>query len=256
MRGKPGGAHSAQANGAVQASVGSVTLPADAPDAMVARNEHGYYCVPRSSQHRPVSRAILASRVWEAETLDLVRGSQADGDVVHAGTFFGDFIPALAQSRSAGALVWAFEPNRENFECARTTIELNHLENVRLRNAGLDAKSGTALLATTDRTGLPLGGASRVIRDRTRAHWSENEEVSLVAIDDVVASDRRVAVIQLDVEGHEQEALTGAMRTVARCRPLLVLETPPPTEWIEEHLTPLGYHVAGTIDANTVLRAD
>lgn len=69
----------------------------------------------------------------------------------------------MARSREAGALVWAFEPSRENYECARITIMLNGLENVVLSHAGLDVKSGTALLATSDRAGLPLDGSSRRI---------------------------------------------------------------------------------------------
>lgn len=231
----------------------AVTLPADAPDSVVASNEHGAYCVPRSSLHRPVSRAILDARVWEPRTLDLVRGTDADGDIVHAGTFFGDFIPALARSRELGAVVWAFEPNRENYECARITIELNGLENVTLSHAGLDERGGAALLATSDGKGLALGGGSRLLCDPSRAQGLSNEEVNLVAIDDVVSSDRRVAVIQLDVEGHEREALTGAMHTIERCRPLIVLETLPPESWIAEHLAPLGYRVAGTVDANTIV---
>jgi FkbM family methyltransferase len=230
-------------------------LAPDTPDSVVASNEHGSYCVPRSSAHRPVARKILESKVWESETLDLVRGADPEGDIVHAGTFFGDFIPALARSRGAGALVWAFEPSGENYRCARATVTLNGLENVTLRHAGLDVQSGTALLATTDRTGLPLGGASRVVRDRARARWSENEQVDLVAVDDVVGSDRRVAVVQLDVEGHERQALTGALRTVTRCRPLIVLETLPTASWIEDHLVPLGYRVEGEVDANKILRA-
>jgi FkbM family methyltransferase len=231
-----------------------VTLPADAPDSIVARNEHGVYCVPRASQHRPVAQAILQSQVWEADTLDLVRGADSHGDIVHAGTFFGDFLPALAHSRSDGALVWAFEPNGENHRCAQITKELNHLENVVLANAGVNATGGTALLATTDREGLPLGGASRVITDPARTRWWANEEVKLVAVDEVVPSDREVAVIQFDVEGHEQEALDGAMRTIERCRPLIVLETLPEASWVERKLVPLGYRQAGSVDENVVLR--
>ncbi len=237
-------------------SQASAALPATAPDSVLATNEHGSYCVPRSSLHRPVARAILEAQVWEPETLDLMRASDPNGDIVHAGTFFGDFIPALARSRNAGALVWAFEPSRENYECATVTISLNGLENVVLRHAGLDVHAGTALLATTDRTGLPLGGASRVVRDRARARFTNNESIDLVALDETLDEDRDVAVLQLDVEGHEQQALTGAMRMVARCRPLIVLETVPEAEWIEQHLTPLGYRIEGALNANTVLRAD
>jgi FkbM family methyltransferase len=220
----------------------------------VASNQHGAYCVPRSSLHRPVARTILDARVWEPKTLDIVRSADVDGDIVHAGTFFGDFIPALARSRRAGGLVWAFEPNQENYRCAGVTIELNGLENVVLTNAGLSQRSDTALLATSDRKGVSLGGGSRIVDDPDAADGLRNEKVNLVAIDDVVSGDRRVAVIQLDVEGHEQSALTGAMDTIERCRPLIVLETLPPESWIAEHLTPLGYSVAGTVDANTIVR--
>jgi FkbM family methyltransferase len=230
-----------------------VTLPADAPDCLVARNEHGVYCVPRASQHRPVAQAILASGVWEAETLDLVRGADREGDIVHAGTFFGDFLPALARSRADGALVWAFEPGDENYRCTEITIAFNGLENVELANVGLDARGGTALLATGDREGLPLGGASRII-DPARARWWDNEQVQVVAVDEVVGADRSVSAIHLDVEGHEQEALAGALHTIARCRPLIVLETLPEASFIEQHLAPLGYRVDGTVNVNSILR--
>jgi FkbM family methyltransferase len=239
---------------ASQSPVESITLPAGAPDCVVAENEYGIYCVPRSSLHRPVSQTILQARVWEPETLDLLRGADRDGDIVHAGTYFGDFIPALARSRGAGALVWAFEPSLENHRCAEITTMLNGLENVVLTYAGLDASSGTGLLATSNRKGLPLGGASRLIRDPSRVRWWDNEEVNLVAVDEVIGGNRRVAVIQLDVEGHEQQALAGAMLTIERCRPLIVLETSPEVDWIAANLEPLGYQADGRVDANVVMR--
>jgi len=229
-------------------------LPPDAPPAVVASNEHGAYCVPKSSLHRPVAQTIINARVWEPKTLNLLRSANAEGDIVHAGTFFGDFIPALAHSRKLGAIVWAFEPNRENYRCAAVTIGLNGLANVVLTHAGLSQQSDTALLATSDRRGVALGGGSQLIDDPTGVDGLSNEQVNLVAIDDVVSDGRRVAVIQLDVEGHELQALAGGLRTIERCRPLIVVETPPAQGWINEHLAPLGYRVAETIDANTVMR--
>ena len=232
----------------------AVVLPAELPDGVLASNQHGSYCVPRSSLHRPVSLTVIDARVWESATLDLMRAADPERDIVHAGTFFGDFIPALARSREGDAKVWAFEPSRENYDCARITVLLNSLENVVLSHAGLDANSGTALLATSDRAGLPLGGGSHLVSASPRSPAASSEEVPLTSVDDAVPGDRRVGVIQLDVEGHEQAALAGAMQTIARCRPLIVLETLPAQSWIEEHLAPLGYRVAGAVDENTVVR--
>src|SRR5580704_12684036 len=147
----------------------AVPMPSEAPDSVVAKNKHGSYCVPRSSLHRPAALAIVNGGIWESETLDLLRSAGPDGDIVHAGTFFGDFIPALARSRERDACVWAFEPNRESYECARLTVMLNGLENVTLSHVGLSAESATTLLATHNAKGLPLGGGSHLITDPARA---------------------------------------------------------------------------------------
>ncbi len=234
---------------------GRALSPAAMPDGVLASNEHGVYCVPRASTRRPLSRAILAGEVWERDTLELLRSADPAGDVVHAGTFFGDFLPALARSREDGALVWAFEPCRESFRCAQMTTTLNDLPDVVLRHAALGDSGGAALLASGTRAEPAFGGASHLVEDPAELeNCSSHEEVDLLAIDEVIASDRHVAVIQLDVDGHEQLALEGAMLTVARCRPLIVLESAPPRDWVAEHLAPLGYRMSDPVDANVVLR--
>ena len=59
----------------------------------VAYNMFGGYCVPLSSYCRPAAQAILNGQVWEPETIAELRkfAKIGGGDVVHAGTYFGDF---------------------------------------------------------------------------------------------------------------------------------------------------------------------
>jgi FkbM family methyltransferase len=250
---QPGLAPERSAGGAVEVAP-EILNRVSAANGVIAANEHGLYCVPRASQHRPVAQAILRGSVWEADTLALLGAAEPTGDVVHAGTFFGDFLPALARSRAEGARVWAFEPGRENHRCAQITVLLNDLHNVELAPAGLGAEAGAAQLAIGDRAGVPLGGASRIVRDPARARWWSAEEVRVTTIDAALGPDRKVAVLHLDVEGHEQEALTGALATIARSGPLIVLETLPSADWLADNLEPLGYGDAGTVDRNHVLR--
>ncbi len=218
----------------------------------VAYNRHGGYCIPLDCRHRPAVQAILAGNVWEPRTIDLLASHAAGGDLVHAGTFFGDFLPALARLRGPGAKVWAFEPNPENYRCALITAQINQLRNVELLNAGLGECRGSLPMVTTDHRGRPLGGASQIVSDADQSAIT----VDVVTVDESIPPDRQVSLIQLDVENFEKQALAGALRTIRRCRPILVLENLPAEVWLTEHLFPLGYRLSGQVHDNSILRSD
>lgn len=221
-------------------------LPGSPLECLVAANEHGLYCVPAASRHRPAARRILAGEVWEPDTIGWIIAHRRAGDIVHAGTYFGDFLPALARSLAGDGRVWAFEPNPENHACAHVTIALNGLAGVVLHHAALGAAAGRVALVTHDEQGIPLGGASHV--DAARDAGADG--VAVVRLDDVIPADRPVDVIQLDVEGAEEQALCGALGLIGRWRPALLLERPPEA-WLERVLAPLGYAPAGKVHANT-----
>lgn len=223
----------------------------------VSYNKYGGYCVPLSSQHRPAARKILARDVHEPATIEFILSNCGNGDIVHAGTYFGDFLPALSSGVTSNAKVWAFEPNPENYRCARITLEINDIRNVALHNAGLGAKQGYSLIQTTDKNGHSLGGSSHIVEKDTANIAGKAESVQILDIDGVVGSDRKVSIIQLDVEGYEKEALTGAIKTIKRCRPLVILEVLPnstllTSQWFSENILSLGYQKIACFDDNSV----
>jgi FkbM family methyltransferase len=222
-------------------------------DCCVAYTENGGFCVPLSSRHRPAARKILEGLVYEPETIEFLAKNCGEGDVVHAGTYFGDFLPALSRSCAPGALVWAFEPNPENYRCALVTCIINDLGNVRLTNAGLGEQQATMMMMTRDAEGRGLGGASHLVEQLEDDVPVTHETVDIVAVDDVVPVDREVSIIQLDVEGHEKQALLGALKTIERCLPVIVLETVPEDAWLAENVARFGYSVDRNIHGNTVL---
>jgi hypothetical protein len=116
----------------------------------IAYNKYGGYCVPMSGVHRPAARRVLAGEVWEVPTIEFMSSRYTGGDIVHAGTYFGDFLPPLARFASEDARIWAFEPNPESYRCARITVEINQLGNVHIMNAGLGERSEVLDFVTTD----------------------------------------------------------------------------------------------------------
>jgi FkbM family methyltransferase len=224
---------------------------------VVSYNRYGGYCVPLSSHHRPAAQAILAGDVYEPDTIDYLMSNCADGDIVHAGTYFGDFLPALSQACSPGAKIWAFEPNSENYRCAKITALINDISNVELRHAGLGERNEKLTLSVTDEKGQSRGGSSRIVIDCSGETSEGTETVQMLTIDELIPADRSVSIIQLDVEGHEQQALSGAIETIKRCSPILVLEVLPGSsfirsDWFSDKLLRLGYKMLRKLHGNAV----
>jgi len=192
-------------------------------DYRTAKNKYGTYCVPNESSHRGCARTILEGNVWEPETVDFMRQYIKGHDIVHAGTYFGDMLPALSEKANT---VWAFEPSPINYQCALKTIEWNDLKNVVLHNKAVSTSNQDSVrfMVTNPKDKKNYGGGSRIPQENEVINV-KTIDVSSVRIDDVVPQERKVSVIQLDVEGHEFAAIRGAINTIKRSRPILILES-------------------------------
>jgi len=219
----------------------------------IAYNTYGGYCVPLSSRHRPAVQKIMAGEVWEPKTIEFLMSHCENGDLVHAGTYFGDFLPALSQSAAPDAKVWAFEPHPENYRCAFITTYINGLQNIELMNAGLGERQDMLPMVIANADGGSSGGSSRIIEKNAASREEGSTLVKIVSVDSIVPSDRKVSIIQLDVEGFEKPALSGAMLTIQRCKPIILLETLPEQSWLSENILQFGYRIAGTVHGNTIL---
>lgn len=221
---------------------------------LVAYNKYGGYFTPLSSQQRPAVQQILNGNVYEPHTIKFMIDNCGDGDIIHAGTFFGDFLPAISNAVVSDAKVWAFEPNFENFRCAQITTLINQLDNVELFNCGLGDVKTTSKMIVQSRTGVNLGGMSRILK--TQEKTGKTIEVEVNRIDDIIPQNRSISIIQLDVEGYEKQVLNGALETIARCKPLLLLEDNENiigSEWFNQHIRSMGYEIHKKIHANTLL---
>jgi FkbM family methyltransferase len=238
---------------AVALEEGETTSPTD-DESIIARNEYGIYSIPASSAYRPAASTTITGAVWEKETIAFIRKYAGAKDIIHAGAFFGDFLPPLSAALRGDARIWAFEPSPLNFRHAQHTIALNGIENVELRMAGLGATSRMRGLLIKGPEGLYLGGGSRFVKGHDASVKGETVDAEIVRIDDAVPADRDVGIIQLDLEGYELNALRGALATIGRCRPIVIIEANNPTPRCVKLLAPLEYTIVGMMNRNLVLR--
>ena len=223
-----------------------------AAEVVIAENAHGFYCVPRAAAHRPAALKIINGEVWEPETIDFVVRHCVDRSVVHAGAFFGDFLPAVSRALVADAVLYAAEPNPENHASSLWTVRINGLRNVKLFRGALGRSASTADIIVKDEAGQSLGGWCSV-RAPTAQIAPERLVTAQVQSIDHLCRTSEIGIIHLDVEGYETPALEGALETIRRCRPIIIVETKPVDAWLNANLAPLGYKAGDRpLDANTV----
>jgi FkbM family methyltransferase len=210
----------------------------------VVRFGGAVYFVPGYAEHRPASQKILKRQYTEPplhRVVDTVM-TRRPGSMVHAGTFFGDMLPSF--SRKTPGLVYAFEPVAENYLLARAVVNANHLSNVMLFHAGLGARPGLASIETSDGE-QHHGGGSRVVTDADHP-TTRTQTISLLSIDQFAIED--LSLIHLDVEGFELQVLSGAVESIRKHQPVIVIEDS--RRNCQQLLNSLGYRQVGTVARN------
>tara|TARA_R100001510_G_C7654028_1_gene212581 strand:- start:1849 stop:2607 length:759 start_codon:yes stop_codon:yes gene_type:complete len=199
----------------------------------ILENEYGKYAIVGEIIEKISSCLVIATlrrkQVYEPETLRFIKHNVNNKSMVHAGTYIGDFLPALS-SFTTGR-IFAFEPNVDVIECAKETIKINNLTNVIFRNKALGKEPSTLDLIYRYNNNKTIGGGARfrkwgdVENEKLFKYYNpENKtvKVEVTTIDSVVYEP--ISIIQLDVEGYEGVALEGAIETINKYKPILILE--------------------------------
>jgi FkbM family methyltransferase len=168
---------------------------------------------------RVLTPAVRETGVWEPQDgAEIVAALQPGMTVVDVGAHVGYF--ALLASRAVGpqGRVIALEPSPQNHRLLRANVARSRARrNVRVVNAAAWREDGTLSL----RLSPTNTGDNRVYE-----HDEDGQEVQVtaVALDGLLARERRVDYVILDTQGAERPVLEGMRRTLRRDRPRIMAE--------------------------------
>jgi FkbM family methyltransferase len=131
-------------------------------------------------------------------------------DVIDGGAFIGDSALMFLQTYSVGR-VFAFEPEKHNYQLLLETKIINNDSSIIPINSGLsDVNENKSILCN--------GPASTVTDKGT-------EIIKVITIDTYIKEHQNinVSLIKLDIEGYELKAIKGAVETIKKFKPILLI---------------------------------
>lgn len=166
--------------------------------------------------------AYSIDQLWVVDAVLPVNGVFLD-----VGANQGEFTVYGGGIATAGRVL-AFEPMLANLEKLRNNVAINHFGNVSIFPVALGEKEGKGNLFTDPTKAFSERGANSgigsLIQSETRS--SPIGETTILTLDLVCEQENlsRVDLIKIDVEGGELAVLKGALATLQKFRPQLLVE--------------------------------
>jgi FkbM family methyltransferase len=171
--------------------------------------------------------------------------------VLDVGANIGEWSLPLARAVGPEGRVFSFEPIPAAADALTKTLRINNLPQGRVVRMAASDRAGTASFVVD----AVDSGCSRIAE-------GGGLTVTTTTLDAFVAAEglTRVALVKIDVEGHEAAVLKGAEATLAGLRPAVVMETghdsPEARRAIAELMIRLRYDLVGLLLDHGVVEAD
>ena len=111
----------------------------------------------------------------------------------------------MISSGVCGSKSISIEPVKATYDRLKMNIELNKLENVELCNMGISDAEGELFVTNN------MGSMNRVV---DKNYGNNCELVQISTLDKLLASEKNISFIKIDVEGYEKNVLLGCEKTL------------------------------------------
>ncbi len=140
---------------------------------------------------------------------------------VDAGANKGAYLYWLRKAVGESGSVFGFEPQPSLAGYLKSIVSEMGWRNVHVHDCALSDSVGTATLHVPGETNSPGASLEEVTTQGSEGH---THECRVDTLDRVLQNATRVALLKVDVEGHELQVFRGAKETIARHRPIIIFE--------------------------------
>lgn len=135
----------------------------------------------------------------------------------------GEYSLFAAKRLTSGSVI-AFEPVDKIYQKLQYNISMNKFPNIRTYNLGLSDVAGIVPIYEMDSEGANNEGLATLYQSEVRGKMIQ--QIKLDILDNLMSDFNlsRIDFIKVDIEGAELSMLKGARETIARFRPMIMVE--------------------------------
>jgi FkbM family methyltransferase len=180
---------------------------------------------------RYIGQRIALEKYEPYETQLILRQTKTGDVVVDVGANIGYYTILLADKVGKCGKVYAFEPDKTNFEILVKNIKENKLENVVAVNAAVGSKNGKVdLYKSKENFGdhkvydqnPPVDKSTSSLKNGGSL---KTKTVKIVKLDDFIKG--LVNLMKIDTQGWEPEVVKGAKNLISKNKPIIFMEYSP-----------------------------
>jgi FkbM family methyltransferase len=166
-------------------------------------------------------------RFYEGALLQYIRKFQLEGTYIDVGAMLGNHSIFFANFCQCRKLI-SVEAVPDTYQIMVRNVRANLPEGVVFSPQNYAAYSKAGFIGTWDPVSeRNIGGTELTIRRRGHDDTYPSKpprSINTIRVDDLVKPTDNVAVLKVDIEGGEIQAIIGACDSIARCNPLVVAE--------------------------------
>jgi FkbM family methyltransferase len=166
-----------------------------------------------------IDKTIITYGLWEQKTTQLVKQLIHETDVViDVGANIGYFTTLFAKLVGPEGKVYAFEPTHNYYNHLLENVSINDFKNIEIIKKGL-----SNLCQDIE---ISIDESSATIHQPLTNYVQSREVISLITLDEFILNKgiSKINFIKIDVDGHEPFVLEGALKSIQKYKPIIILE--------------------------------
>ncbi len=162
-----------------------------------------------------IKNILRSGQPWDLTAKMIIETYAKSGSVaIDIGAHIGTHTVTMSECVGPQGSVFAFEPNRKIFRELCYNLSVNHCLNVHPMHCAIGKEQGLIQVIVSHPHNE---GGCYVIRD-----VGGSNTAPMIRLDDLQLSN--ISFIKIDVENMEADVIEGAVDTIKRCRPIILVE--------------------------------